>query len=402
VTEEGNKFPIHLLKASPEERKQYFREYEVLHPMIELIFNRVMRIIREPGGKQLIIVAGPTGVGKSFLIRWLVSELEWEWSEVQHTDPGRIPVAWMEVPAKDTKQPSWGDYYVRALEAMEERHIEKKVLYADVSVDVRFVDGKKKLLVEDASIRKYRRAIESCFKFRRPLIFLLDEAHQLVNTGGLRVEEQTENLKSVANMTGTLHGLFGTYKILDLLSLEDDEESDQLIRRSSIIHFKRYLDTEDEKFIFDSIVNSFQVNMPFERVPNLTQHSDYLYNRTLGCIGILRDWLVAAYTEAVDEGAVTLELKHLKRTCLISESRRIKMLHQFAKSEESIDTVLDSDEDFEEALKKISRKAAKEQARYTTEKDERSLPKGNKSERGSKKPGRQKPKRRKIGRGEGG
>lgn len=398
--QDADTFPAHLLKASPEERKQYFRDYEMLHPRIELVFNHVMRIIREPGGKQIVIVVGPTGVGKSFLIRWLVSELESEWAKIQHTDPGRIPVAWMEIPAKDTRQPSWGDYYVRALEALEERHIEKKVLYADVGVDVKTVDGKKNLVIESASIRKYRRALESCIKFRRPLILLLDEAHQLVNTGGLRIEEQTENLKSIANMTGTLHGLFGTYKILDLLSLDDDEESDQLIRRSTIVHFRRYVNNEGERFIFDSVVNSFCVNMPFRKVPDLTQHIDYLYERTLGCVGILRDWLVAAVTEAVDEGAAALNLSHLKRTCLISKARSIKMLQQFARSEQNIDMVLDGDEEFEEDVKRIRVNALKEQSRYSPANDARSSPEGKKSGRGSKKPGRQKPKRRRIGSGE--
>ncbi|OLE55614.1 MAG: hypothetical protein AUG51_02320 [Acidobacteria bacterium 13_1_20CM_3_53_8] len=402
MTRDENVFPARLLNASREERKTYFREYQVLHPRIELIFNRVMRLIREPGGKQIIIVVGPTGAGKSFLIRWLVNELEYEWSKIQHTDPGRIPVAWMEVPAKDTRQPSWGDYYVRALEAFEERHIEKKVLYADVSLDVKYVDGKKKLIIEEASIRKYRRALESCFKFRDPLIFLLDEAHQLVNTGGLRVEEQTENLKSVANMTRTLHGLFGTYKILDLLSLDDDEESDQLIRRSCILHFRRYLDNEDERFIFDSTVNSFLLNMPLKRTPDLSRHFDYLYERTLGCVGILRDWLVAAYTEAVDEGAATLQLKHLKKTCLISKARSIKMLQQFAKYEDNVDTVLDSDDDFEEKIKEIKHRTLEGQEMYGPEKDERSHPKESKPRRGRKRPGRQNPKRRSIGRREGG
>lgn len=397
MIEDQDKFPVELLEASPEERKQYFRDYEMLHPRIELVFKHVLRIIREPGGKQIVIVVGPTGVGKSFLIRWLVSELESEWAKIQHTDPGRIPVAWMEIPAKDTKQPSWGDYYVRALEALEERHIEKKVLYADVGVDVKIVDGKKKLVIQAATIRKYRRALESCIKFRRPLIFLLDEAHQFVNTGGLRIEEQTENLKSVANMTGTLHGLFGTYKILDLLSLDDDEESDQLIRRSTIIHFRRYVNNEDERFIFDSIVNSFCLNMPFRKVPDLIQHTDYLYERTLGCVGILRDWLVAAVTEAVDEDAATLDLKHLKRTCLISKARSVKMLQQFARSEQDIDMVLDDDEEFGEEVKRIRAGTLKEHARYSPENDALTSPEGKKSGRGSKKPGRQKPKRRRIG-----
>lgn len=399
---DNNTFPSALLEASPQQRKQYFRDYEVLHPRIQVIFDKVMRIIREPGGKQIIFVVGPTGVGKSFLINWLVSELRYEWSLLQETDPGRIPVAWMEVPAKDTKQPSWGDYYIRVLEALEERHIERKVLYGDVAVDVKILDGQKKVVVEDATIRKYRRANEECFKHRHPWIFLLDEAHQLVSTGGLRVEEQMENIKSIANMTKTLHGLLGTYKLLDLLSLDDDEESDQLIRRSSIFHFQRYLNNDEERCVFDSIIYSFQVNMPFKKVPDLIRHSDFIYERTCGCVGILRDWLVTAFTNAVDENAATLELRHLKRTCLLSKSRSIKMHQQFSRSEKDVEAVLDGDDDdFVAMVEKIASELLTARARYGTEKDERQKSNQNgQRKRGSKKPGKQNPKRREIGRRE--
>src|SRR5437764_13916013 len=85
--------------------------------------------------------------------------------------------------------------------------------------------------------------------------------------------------------------------------------------------------------------------MPFKKAPQLTRHSDFIYERTLGCVGILRDWLLAAYTEAVNEGAATVELKHLKLTCLTSKQRSKKMLEQFIRSEASLADVLDGDDD---------------------------------------------------------
>lgn len=398
MTQDIDVFPAHLATASPEERKKYFSEYEVLHPRIELIFSKVMQIIHEPAGKQIIFIIGPTGVGKSFHLRWLISELNYEWSLLQHRDPGRIPVAWIEVPAKDTRNPSWGDYYIRVLESLSEPLIEKKIEYADVTVEVKHVDGERKLAVENATIRRYRRATESAFKHRRPLIFLLDEAHQLINTGGLRVEEQMENLKSIANMTKTLHGLFSTYKILDLLDLDNEEESDQLIRRGAIFHFMRYRDTPDERDVFENVVYSFQKNMPFKEEPNILQHTEYLYERTVGCVGILRDWLVAAYTKAVNENAAALNLKHLKRTCLISKARSVKMLRQFTKSEAELEAILDSDdEEFREFVRE-RHPIQNEKMRYGPEKDKRAgEAEGKKTNRSRKKPGKQNPKRRRIG-----
>ncbi len=45
--------------------------------------------------------------------------------------------------------------------------------------------------------------------------------------------------------------------------------------------------------------------MPVEETPNLIPYWEYCYERTLGCIGILKNWLTRALKDALDEGTNT-------------------------------------------------------------------------------------------------
>ena len=53
--------------------------------------------------------------------------------------------------------------------------------------------------------------------------------------------------------------------------------------------------------------------MPLDELPDLIPHWEYFYERTLGCIGILKNWLTRALKDVLDEESPTVTLKHLKR-----------------------------------------------------------------------------------------
>jgi hypothetical protein len=51
---------------------------------------------------------------------------------------------------------------------------------------------------------------------------------------------------------------------------------------------------------------------------------EYLYERSLGCVGILKNWSKNAFADAIDEGASTVTLKHLERRALsVGQCRNI-------------------------------------------------------------------------------
>ena len=84
--------------------------------------------------------------------------------------------------------------------------------------------------------------------------------------------------------------LVGTYDLMVFRNL-----SAQLSRRSIDVHFSRYHATnEADVRALKSVLWSFQRNLPVEEEPDLLQHWKYCYERTIGCVGVLKDWLTRA------------------------------------------------------------------------------------------------------------
>src|SRR6266540_975110 len=118
-------------------------------------------------------------------------------------------------------------------------------------------------------------------------------------------------LKSLANRSGTLLVLIGTYELLNFQRL-----SGQLSRRSLGLHFPRYGTRSEELKMFQSIVYGFQRQMPVMKEPELLKNWEYVYLRSLGCVGILKPWLVRALKESYENGEKTVTAKTLENCAL--------------------------------------------------------------------------------------
>jgi hypothetical protein len=248
--------------------------------------------------------------------------------------------------------PTANDIYIRILEALEEPLLDKKTAYGDVSV---YRNGEGKVVVEPASIVRYRRAVEKALQFRKPCL-LFDEAQHLLDIGGLTLEDTMDWIKSIANMGQCLIVLFGTYEMLDFVDLNE-----QLMCRSKIIHFHRYKNKVKDLEVFDRILLSFQMNMPLAETPNLLEYSDYLYERTGGCVGNLYNWLLGAYDVALTANDQTLTLEHLTSTVPLTEIQAAKLDANIAEDEERFATEIGDEKEIQrkKSAKKGSEKASK-------------------------------------------
>ena len=93
--------------------------------------------------------------------------------------------------------------------------------------------------------------------------------------------------------------------------------SAQRSRRSLDIHFKRYQqDSSQDLREFVKVMKSLQDRMPIDETPNLLEHAEYIYIGTLGCIGILKNWLTRAFKKALEECATTVTIEHLEKHIL--------------------------------------------------------------------------------------
>jgi hypothetical protein len=171
-----------------------------------------------------------------------------------------------------------------------------------------------------------RRAWEQALLQRRPAAVIVDEAQHLKKmSSGRRLLDQMDVLKSLAALTDTVHVLIGTYELVGLATL-----SAQLSRRSREIHFGRYRveDPEDWR-AFQSVLFTFQRHLPLAKEPDLVGRFESLYEQSVGCIGVLKDWLNRALAAALEDGAATLTAHHLERQAeparkLLSLAREIQ------------------------------------------------------------------------------
>lgn len=224
------------------------------------------------------------------------------------TDRCHIPVVSVEAVGTESAQFNWKDYFTRSLISLEEPLIDYKVHYGSRGVRR---NNQGELTIEPRiTSPELRRALENALKYRRPKAFLIDEAqHMQKMASGRRLQDNLDCLKSLANLTGVQHVLFGTYELLIFRNL-----SAQLSRRTVDIHFPRYqAEISGDVEVFMSVLLTFQRHLPVEEEPDLLTNWEYCYAGSLGCIGILKDWLARALKVSLDEGAKTLTLKHLKQ-----------------------------------------------------------------------------------------
>lgn len=114
---------------------------------------------------------------------------------------------------------------------------------------------------------------------------------------------------SIANLTGTVHILFGTYELLSCPTLNG-----QMGRRSEDIHLSPYQADDPEDVVeFIRVIRTFQRHLPLGQEPNLERHCEYLFSGSVGCVGLLKNWLTRSLRVALAEEARTLNTKHLKQ-----------------------------------------------------------------------------------------
>jgi AAA domain-containing protein len=316
--------PSDVLNARAAVRLAYFKHKTIAHPHLVQAHERVLQAIREPAGAALIVVYGPSGVGKTTLRLRVQQQLTEAMRVELEEDPGRIAVVGVEAVASESGDFNWRDFYRRALIEVGEPLIDYKVL-PRMANDPRS-GGRRRVLSERSAAPEFRHALEQALRYRRPAAFVVDEAQHLKKvTSGRRLLDQLDTLKSLASLTGIVHVLIGTYELLALTNL-----SGQLNRRTIDVHFPRYhADRDEDVECFRRVIFSLQQHLPVFETPDLVSRGDDLYERSVGCVGVLKDWLTRSLAMALERrgGKLTiqdLDGQALNRTKLLQMAREIK------------------------------------------------------------------------------
>lgn len=311
--EEPERFPPALLEQPPAVRQEHFESRCLIeHPRLLDAVEATMQAICAPGNGTstrrpgtMVLVIGPSRVGKTTLIRLLEERLLVRGAAQMRQDCGYQPWARITAPGSETGRFDWQDYYKAVLRGFQDP----------------FVDGRTARI----PTRELREAMEMALLERKPLAIIVDEAHHLAKaTNGRRLQDQLDHLKHIENLTSVSHVLVGTYELRPFRTVNA-----QLACRSVDVHFPRYDATNAEDCrIFRSVLWALQRQLPVADEPPLAdQHWQFLYARSIGCIGLLKLHLNRALNLALTEEASSVTGTHLRKTALSAARVELALRH---------------------------------------------------------------------------
>ncbi len=308
------------------EKLNQFKDYAVSHPHLTKVDRALMRAITEPAGFAHVLVYGPSGVGKTTMINQIARRLNGMFQTPSISDKrGRnkgqlptMPLLLLETRPSDGTTFNRADYYRTALKLLGEPFYERRLL---VDVDTEQAWEKKgrsrSLASQFNESPELRQALEEAMARREVRAVILDEAQHLMKVGSGRgagkLLDQLDWIKSMTNVTGVLHILIGTYELLNFQNL-----SGQASRRGLEVHFPRYLfQHEQDRLDFQGVLLALLKQVPLHTdIQTLMQQWFYFYERSIGCVGVLKDWLIRTVAATLHDGGDTLTLERLSEQAL--------------------------------------------------------------------------------------
>ncbi len=318
------------LSPDDQARLAAFKAYAVHHPLLEDVDARLTQALLEPAGFAHVLVYGPSGVGKTTMLRRIASRApalfthlapqneasNWRFARGSSALPPQ-PLLVLEARPPDGGTFHRADYYRSALTQLGEPYYQQWSvvdIQAEQTWETKTRSKGRGATAQFHDSPELRRALEEAIARRGVRAVIIDEAQHLMKVAsGAKLLDQLDWLKSMTNMTGVVHALIGTYDLLDFRNLNG-----QAARRGQDLHFPRYqFQHEADRRAFQGALHSLLQQIPLDvDRQDLMNHWFYCYERSIGCVGILKDWLVRAVASALHAGIRRLTLAHLEQHAL--------------------------------------------------------------------------------------
>lgn len=302
------------------------------HSRIKELRGEVQSLIYPNSQSNILLIVGPTGVGKSTLTTHLVESALSNHRSHMDSDANLIPAVYVQAPASGEKEFSWRLLYERILGQLEDDRL-------GLSKHAIGIDENTKMLVRpkrtgSSNLAGLRTAVERALRQRATQFLVIDEAaHIFMQTSDKQMGNHMNTLKSLANECGTQIVLAGSYDLYNFVS-----KSAQLARRTHVIHFERYRqDVPEDVRAFTTCVKQFEATLPELWQGQLTPHTLALMENTLGCVGTLSRVLTKA--ARIAEAAGNWSIDMLQRT-LLTEAQVVQILEETTNGEVAINPCL--------------------------------------------------------------
>src|SRR6266487_758091 len=314
--------PHELEHLSLEEKKALFTAVTITHRQLEVVHDKILRAVRQPAGFSFVLVHGPTGVGKTRMMESLAGQVrELLLQPRSHASslslapyglsPVSIPVLVIEADPPDKSAFNRGYFYRTVLTLLGEQTY-PELSHVDIHAEAAPPKRRRmsRAATESNDVPELREGAQAAMYRHGVRVIFLDEAHHLLmarsGTQGSTLQEQLEWLKSLGSKTGVLYILVGTYDVFNFGKLNG-----QIARRCLPVHFPRYqLEREADCVEFQSALLELLRRVPrsCEAERWVTAHWLYFHECSVGCIGVLKDWLLRAVSTALDDGESRLSL----------------------------------------------------------------------------------------------
>lgn len=298
----------------------------IRHPRIAATIEDCRLMLAAGGNANLLLVCGPTGVGKTTLGDFLVEvELKNQADELA-ANPGYIPAIRVEAPSSGEREFSWRLFYQRILSRLEGELDAPRTAYG--------VDPLTGKVVRPAGAQTnrlsgLRTAVERSLRNRGTRFIVVDEAaHMMRQCHPNRLEQQLDTLKSLSNEYGVQWILLGSYDLFELVSL-----SGQLARRTHVIHFSRYRqDMDSDVRAFNGCIKQLGKYLPALQSVDLLKYAEVFHQNTLGCVGTLRTVLTRLDLLVAEKGWS----EEILCQALLTEAQMTQIMREIVEGEERI------------------------------------------------------------------